>query len=295
MSIWQMPDEPAAIAILDGHITYLLLGIYGWEYLQSLCVEYSFIRGRLRFRLSVIPYIVGRVFTLVYLLVLAVGMSPLTDNISCKPSVFITYISVDVALGCSSAIFMIRAWLIWKDSRWIHVLLVVLALGQWTIMVYGISLLRLIDTDGLCMVYFDHTQVNAAAFIYVTICDLFVFALSVVGLSKQRSQSPLTKRLQKQGIFYSAIVGIAYIPPAVFALLHNTFLFTFFSSCGVVISTIASSRAMRSLLSLDTSSPSQAAENHMEFTTHIAIQSSTTRIHEDSNAQSDVDKADLYC
>ena len=45
--------------------------------------------------------------------------------------------------------------------------------------------------------------------------DLLVFILSVVGLSSQRSESPLKRRLRAQGILYFAVAVIVYIPPAV--------------------------------------------------------------------------------
>lgn len=45
--------------------------------------------------------------------------------------------------------------------------------------------------------------------------DLLVFVLSVVGLSRKRSDSPLKKCLYFQGTVYFAIAGLAYIPPLV--------------------------------------------------------------------------------
>ena len=45
--------------------------------------------------------------------------------------------------------------------------------------------------------------------------DLLVFLLSVVGLSREQSKSPLKGRLRAQGILYFAVAVIAYIPPSV--------------------------------------------------------------------------------
>ncbi|KAG6369462.1 hypothetical protein JVT61DRAFT_14571 [Boletus reticuloceps] len=53
------------------------------------------------------------------------------------------------------------------------------------------------------------------------IVDFLVLVLLVVGLSSQRSKSPLKKRLRIQGILYCAVAGVTYISTVVVVLLHN--------------------------------------------------------------------------
>ncbi|KAI9568754.1 Hsp70 protein-domain-containing protein [Boletus coccyginus] len=64
-----MLTDPQA-AILTLNIIHLLLGIYGWEYFRSYSVEFALICGRLAFRLSLVPYILGRTCFFVYLILL---------------------------------------------------------------------------------------------------------------------------------------------------------------------------------------------------------------------------------
>ena len=89
------------------------------------------------------------------------------------------------------------------------------------------------EMDGVCQVHLRYPQMNAIAIMYcelrcdiqigvvftrstqATFFDLLVLVLSVVGLSSQRSESPLKRRLRAQGISYFAIAGLAYIPPVV--------------------------------------------------------------------------------
>jgi hypothetical protein len=87
-----------------------------------------------------------------------------------------------------------------------------------------------INIQGVCEVYVNYPQLDAAAVIYsgsnyyvqtgvvlircisATFYDLFVFVLTVVGLSSERSESPLKRRLRAQGVLYLAVAVIAYIP-----------------------------------------------------------------------------------
>ncbi|KAH0834160.1 hypothetical protein J3R83DRAFT_11466 [Lanmaoa asiatica] len=209
----------------------------------------------------------------------AVGTSPFVGGIACLPSVLLTALLGNITLGCSSTIFMIRTWVIWKDSCLVHVLLSLLSLVQLSMLVYDVTTVRSIVVNGVCEVYINAPQMNAAALIYTTCYDLLVFVLSVVGLSKQRSESPLKKRLYQQGIFYFAVAGIFYIPPVVFALLNNISLLLIFSNFAITASAIISSRAVRSLLSLGTSKP--GPESNVALTTQIVIRPSIS--HEDTN------------
>ena len=93
--------------------------------------------------------------------------------------------------------------------------------------------IRTVNIQGVCVVYLNYPQLDAAALIYsgsgqhvqigvvLTQCisamfyDLLVLVLSVVGLSNERSESPLKRRLRAQGILYFVVAVIAYIPSMV--------------------------------------------------------------------------------
>ena len=93
--------------------------------------------------------------------------------------------------------------------------------------------IRTININGVCEVYYKYPQMDVATLIYsefklfiqtgvvliesiqATFYDLLVFVLSAVRLSRERSKSPLKRRLRAQGILYFAAAVIAYIPPSV--------------------------------------------------------------------------------
>lgn len=161
-------------------------------------------------------------------------------------------------MSLASLPLTLHRWVIWKDSRIARAFLLLLALGQWTLLVLGTSAsppsslacpcllssdvanIKAMKDDCVCIVYPTYPQMNGVTLIYsesgcytrigalfirrisATFFDLVVLVLSVLGLSSQRCESPLKRRLRAQGIMYFAVAGIAYIPPMVwiFLVLH---------------------------------------------------------------------------
>lgn len=136
-----------------------------------------------------------------------------------------------------------------------HIVLLSLALGQWIMLVVGegvssffsfascflsldVAVIRLIEVNGICDIHFSYPQINATTLVYsesghcvwsgvvliyqATFFDLLVFVLSVVGLSSQRSDSPLKRRLRTQGVVYIAVAVISYIPSMVCCLTPHS-------------------------------------------------------------------------
>ncbi|KAI9568751.1 hypothetical protein HD554DRAFT_712493 [Boletus coccyginus] len=272
-----VPTDPRA-ATLALNITYLFLGTYGWEYFGSCSVECALVCGRLAFRLSLIPYVLGRTSLLIYFILLVVGSSPYASGFSCIPGLTAIIALGSTALACSSTNFAVRTWVIWKDSRLVHALLLFLGLGQCTMFVIDRATSRVTNENGFCEIYFNYPQINVAVFGYTMVYDLLVSVLSIVALSRGRSESPLKRRLYTQSILYFVIAGITYIPPMVFVVLGDTSALFFFCNIALTVSTIVSSKAVRSLYSLDARDSGEASlESDVALTTQIMINSAHDR------------------
>ncbi|KAF8547862.1 hypothetical protein OG21DRAFT_839423 [Imleria badia] len=113
---------------------------------------------------------------------------------------------------------MIRTWVIWKDSRLVHTVLLVFALGHWIVLALDAANLQAIGKND-CIIDITHPALNAAVFVYSLCYDFLVLVLSIVGLSRQSSKSPLMKRLRAQGLVYFMVAVVTYIVPTVFAFL----------------------------------------------------------------------------
>jgi len=183
-------------------------------------------------------------------ILLAIQTSPLPGKLPCQ--VGITWISIvtDIAIGCSSTNLMIRTWVIWKDSRLVHALLLLIALGQWTILAIDVAYIKSSELDGACVVHDTNPALSALIFMYTVCYDLLVLVLSIVKLSKQPSNSPLKERLRTQGLSYFAVAALANSFPTIFALMGADALVAIAGNTAITVSTIASCRAVRSLLGL---------------------------------------------
>jgi hypothetical protein len=86
-----------------------------------------------------VPYLLGRLFVLTYLVLLAIETMPLSGAFACQSGITSIAILGGITIGTSSTNLMIRTWVIWKNSHLVHLLLSLLALGHWTILVLGTS------------------------------------------------------------------------------------------------------------------------------------------------------------
>ncbi|KAN0078411.1 hypothetical protein V8E55_010468 [Tylopilus felleus] len=290
MAPWSSPAEEAQLDVIYMNISFLLLGLYGWEYLSSLGVEYAVLRGRLGFRWPLVSYTVGRVFTFISLLLLAIRSNPPSDKFFCLPTAMFTALAGDIGLGATSINLVIRAWVIWKDSRLVRMLLLILVLGHWVILALDVANLQGAQIGTRCVVVVARPALNGAVFIYSLFLDFLVLVFATVGLSRQTSKSPLAKRLRAQGIVYFAVAMVTYIPPTSVLLVLLQQLQGI--SCARITvelqgltplrpSNIASCRVVRSLLGVRPPEPSQVAteesvENDVALTSQIRVQ--TTNI-----------------
>jgi hypothetical protein len=104
----QDPSVDPEFAALNSNIVFLLLGIFGyavlfikrangltllsrWEYLQSLCVEYALVCGRLAFRLSLV-----RIHVLFGSAEMTIGEDPLHSRANLPPPFPRPSVSIEV-------------------------------------------------------------------------------------------------------------------------------------------------------------------------------------------------------
>ncbi|KAI9462117.1 hypothetical protein HD554DRAFT_1476745 [Boletus coccyginus] len=269
---WQDPAVEAQLALVFVNMTYFLLGIYAWEYFLTLHVEYAVIRGRLPFRWPLVPYLLGRISLLISLVLLAILMSPLPEDFNCQSATTMMTIATDITVGSASTNLMIRTWVIWKNSRPVHLLLLLLALGHWTILLTDSAFLRASKSNGVCVSYYTQPMVIAGVFVYTMCYDLLVLLLTVVKLSYQPSKSPLKERLYAQGILYFTVAATVNLLPMVFTFLGSEITADIAGCFALTASTIVSCRLVRSLLGLRTPRPSDMPDENDKGTQVLTTQ-----------------------
>ncbi|KAG9312745.1 hypothetical protein JVU11DRAFT_7177 [Chiua virens] len=186
----------------------------------------------------------------------------------------------DIGLACTSLNLMIRTWVIWKGNRFVHVVLLVISLGHWIVLALDVANLEgMIRPGEGCVVHITHANVNATVFVYSLCYDFIVLILTIVGLSRKKSKSPLITRLYSQGVMYFVVTVATYITPTVFGFLDVEQMVNMTGICGMAFQLmIASSRAVRILLDLRDSPSSEMSEETgdtgVALTSHIPVHGS---------------------
>ncbi|KAG2144529.1 hypothetical protein DEU56DRAFT_207801 [Suillus clintonianus] len=246
---WNDPDLEAKLGVLSTQLSFVILGLYGWEYICSSHVEIALLQRQLPFRWPLLTYIIARFSFLIAIVLLATQLSPFHTSVDCQCMNSAIIFATNVAIGCSTANLMIRTWLIWKTSYLMRLLLVLFSLGHWTILTLFLATARASTTNGVCMLHFVNPAYASATVIYGMFYDLALLVLTVVGLWRMQSSSTLWKTLVKQGIIYFIVNLVANIILLALNRLNlNPIMDSIFAMPAACICTIASSQVVLSLL-----------------------------------------------
>lgn len=248
---WNDPVLEAKLGILSVHLSYTILGLYGWEYIRSSQVEIALLRRQLSFRWSLLSYIAARFSFLIAIVLRAMQFSPFHTNINCQCMNSIIIFTTNAAIGCSTTNLMIRTWLIWNTSYLLRLLLVLFSLGHWTLLTLFPVAARTSIINGVCMIYFVKPTYISAVVIYGMLYDLALLVFTIIGLLRVPSSSTLWKMLVKQGVIYFILNFVANLILLILNRLNlNPIMNDIFASPAACICTIASNQVVLSLLRL---------------------------------------------
>ncbi|KAI0077501.1 hypothetical protein K474DRAFT_1077844 [Panus rudis PR-1116 ss-1] len=278
---WQSPKVILKSAFYFDHSLSFMLGLYLWEYLLTFInVEWQLIRRRLKFRPILLAYFLGRYLWLSSLIaiVIVVRTSGRQDCafVSRLFGILGTFTTV-----CASMNLFLRTLLIWRDNRYVVILLLLGQLGHWIMAIVG-------GVRGGHAAYWDpsirscHFSPKALIplYAYTTLFDLLVCVLTIAGLYRHHvlNTGSLWMRVCNQGVLYFVATVLVNVPLLAFASLNLNAVMalicsvpgmslrdvhpgmkarkskqTFFQTA-VTLSIIFSSRAVISLLSCNTHS-----------------------------------------
>ncbi|QRV76416.1 hypothetical protein RhiJN_04431 [Ceratobasidium sp. AG-Ba] len=247
-------SDPHIIEVQAGafvKILLVLLGLYAWEFLESLSFDYSlFVKWR-DFKVRQAVYLTCRYSILLALIMLNVATS-ITYKVDCQALYIIIQIFGNIAIGAASGLLMLRAIAIWSRSKYIIGGLAVIALGHWTILFINIVTVRSRWEPALntCVVVGTTNKLLRMVYTYTMGFDFIVLVVSTVGLMRSggRQGSDLWKLLFHDGIVYFVVAFLGNTVASVFALLHlNPPMDIMFSVPAATFSCIVACRAVRRL------------------------------------------------
>lgn len=201
-------------------------------------------------------YFLGRYFALATVIALLVSLDA-KGEVNCQALYTFLAVGGVCCIGFASINLAIRAMIVWLMDRRVVIFLVVLVLGQWSVLLQGVILKAHWVTGTGCVAAETQTTDQFAAFIYTILLDCIVFLLTAWKYSRPgHRQSRLYKMLFEHGLIYFAVATVANIPSAV--LLHmdaNPVINIINNTAAFTISITAACRAVRQLSNFTVTKP----------------------------------------
>ncbi|KAI0072161.1 hypothetical protein K474DRAFT_448453 [Panus rudis PR-1116 ss-1] len=263
---WESPNE--IIHELDAltKTIHVAMGVYIWEFLLSLDVEWSIITRKRAFRWPLIFYFGNRYAMLFLILLTIFGMDypPEFTNAQCVGIVTTSQVLFYASIVLASINLALRTVAIWRSNRYIILVLGSLVIGE-IVLICLIKLpKRFIPQEG-CTPLDIPTTFAAALHIYPMCFDAIVFALAAwrVRIHEARSRSKLAVVLFRDGLFYIIVTLLVNMVVAVLEILNlNPLMDTISNIPAVMAMTIAATRAVRNL-------QHEADDSEVQFSSHI--------------------------
>ncbi|KAJ8507689.1 hypothetical protein ONZ45_g9973 [Pleurotus djamor] len=257
---WRSPEIVAQNAQAFTQLMHVLLGLYIWEWANSLDFDWQYISGKRPFRWPLIFYFAGRYFLLASMIGITVALN-VTTPVDCTALYAFNQLIGDAAVGLASINLSIRTIAVWSRNKWIIGLLILIICGHWSLILQGVLLEAQWNNEAkTCVILSADNKILAATFIYSMAFDLVVLLLTaykLVGLGNgQNSQvktsmsttSKLGKMIFADGLVFFIVAFVANLLASIFMILDlNQIMSIIFNVPAAVASTIVACRAVRRL------------------------------------------------
>ncbi|EPQ51635.1 hypothetical protein GLOTRDRAFT_141006 [Gloeophyllum trabeum ATCC 11539] len=251
---WHDPGVLAQQAAIFDRLNIYLFGLYGWEWLHTLSFEYALISGRMTFKWPYTFYFLGRYTLLCILCATMLLRTGLVVTVNCQVGFQALTLAGSIVMGCATANFAIRTYVLWKDIWPVVLGLVLLVVGHWTILLMSVTSVSASWSAerGTCIFISADRNRVLMLYTYTIAIDFIVLVMTflpAVRTAGRLSHSALWDKLCKQGILYFIAACTAYIFPLVFIVLNlNEIMNVICSIPAGCLSMMASCRSVTALL-----------------------------------------------
>jgi len=265
-----MPDWTSSAEIeKDGAVfskfMHALLGLYIWEWFTSLDFDFDYIRGKRQFRWPLTFYFLNRYCLLFALIGIAIALN-VTTEINCQGLYTFNQLFGNAAIGLASINFSLRTMAVWSQRWYIVAPLVLLILGQFSLLLHGVLLKATYDPADGCVITDTDNTLLAATFIYSMCFDFTVLSLTAWKLvinapsTKVMGRSRLVVLIFGDGLIYFFIAFLSNLLATIFMLLNLNPVMSIIANVPAAIgSTIVACRAVRRLALFTSSGPEMFA------------------------------------
>ncbi|KAI0784025.1 hypothetical protein C8Q75DRAFT_736440 [Abortiporus biennis] len=275
MTNWSDPGVQAAEGAALAKMSYVIAGVYFWEFVITLDFDWEYLSGKRTFRWPMIFYFLNRYLCLLAFVVLVVVLSA-TSPINCNALWKTCTITGNlcVALACanlsvrmydpSSLLFQSRIpkvhvlalyrIAIWEQNKWVAIPIGLLNLGLFGIICTGTQISsEWVDGQGCAVTKTDH-GILVAMYSWALGLDNIVLCLTIYKLMVSgsargyKSHSQLVRLLIRDGVFYFVVAFLFNVVVVVLdGLSLNSVMSTITNIPDACFVSIAAMRAVRNL------------------------------------------------
>ncbi|KAF9512034.1 hypothetical protein BS47DRAFT_1115406 [Hydnum rufescens UP504] len=220
---WNSPQEIQRDIQVFFKICLVFLGIYGWEFLTSLSVDFEIIFGLRKFRPAQLVYFACRYSILGFLIGVNIAMEA-TAMINCEALYRFNNLALGCTLGTASLLLMMRSFVVWEFDKRVMIPLLFLSLAHWgiifreyvsstTIHAHAHILFQAVDA------MFHYWM--AIEFIFTMVLDFVILCVTVVGILVRFPMKTIVRDLiLHDGLVYFFSAFFANMIPSILMLCH---------------------------------------------------------------------------
>jgi len=249
MPDWSNPLEISKDSVIQQKLCLVLLGLVTWEVVVQLPFDWSIISGERKARWPSVFYIYCR-YSLLLALITANIIVNAATKVNCQVLCTLCQFFVNTSMGSASTLLMLRTIAVWNRAPIVTASLVVASVGQWGLLLHGISTVLSSWSDAIraCAINAVHPKFIKLNYLYTMSFDFIVLVLTTIALMKSPARSSLWQLLFRQGLIYFLVAFIFNTIPAIFLALNlNTAMNTIFTVPAAAASSIVACRSFISL------------------------------------------------
>ncbi|KAG8994081.1 hypothetical protein FRB90_000538 [Tulasnella sp. 427] len=217
---WMEPARIMEDAAIFSKLILVCLGLYGWELIVTFSYDWTIFTGKRKFKYPMGFYFACRYSLFLSLLGIVIALNT-TTKLNCQALYVFNQLMGNIAIATASTLLMLRTIAIWSRNLIVVVPLVLLALGQWGILLHGVITVHAqwSDVAKSCVVTDTLPIFLDLIYVYTMGYDLLVLLVSSIGLIRTTGRSDLWSLLFQDGIVYFIVAFSANCVATVFLLL----------------------------------------------------------------------------
>ncbi|CAL1698776.1 unnamed protein product [Somion occarium] len=249
MPDWNSPEQAALSSDVLVKLTHAVVGVYLWEFAQSLDFDWSFLSGKRKFKWVMIFYFLVR-YTALAAFITSLIVFDVKTKINCRAVLAVFQFTGSAVGGFATINFALRTIALWRRNWIICVILTALIMGHWSLILHGILIEGVYVPDQGCAISHINNTILTANLIYSMVIDFIVLALTSWKTFRLRNKSrkSLGGLIIQDGLIFFASSVCGNVIATVFMILNlSPIMSVIFNIPAAAISAIAATRAVRKL------------------------------------------------